>query len=372
MASSYTWHPGAHGIGAIWPLSKPLMVDELFSSWLVRVALAHGCRPGTLTSFVWPQRRIWTRDFDRGLELPELAALAAYSGISAVALQRSTLRHAAQMLLENQVKPIGVWPWVLVLGCRNRFHAGGLQCCPECFTQSDAYYRVQWRLAWHTSCPVHGVNLIDCCQHCHSPLQPSLLGPESQLTHCSACGFSLGMCARTSPSPDALAFQQYADALVSEVGLYGNVKLGFAQWMRVARAMISLLQVAARRRSDVLVRFCEKLGVDIFSMSPSLLGLPFEYLAEADRARLLAGAWMMMSAGPDRFMSEASRASLPVTALHIPANGAPDILIEMAGALKIHSPRRPTTRDLSQPRTQLEVLRMWLRLTRRMRRSGHC
>lgn len=370
MAASYTWHPGADGVAPVWPLSQSLIADELLSSWLVRVALAHGYSPSNLASVVWPAFRIWTQDFDRGIELRRLEVLAAYTGITATTLQCSTLDRVAKLLVNDPSKRTGVWPWVLVLGCRSRFHAGGLQCCPECFTQGKTFYRIQWRLAWHTSCPIHNVGLIDCCQRCHSPLQPGLLQASELMGQCHACGALLGACARVAALPDALAIQQYADQLVTAPGSFGNITLDFTQWMRVARAMISLLQVTARQRSRTLLQFCKNLGVDTTSLTPASLGLPFEYLAQPERAKLLGGAWALMTAGPDIFIHEAKRLALPLYALHVPSHGAPDILIRMVSALKVHSPHRASQRNDDHPRTQMEVLRMWLRLTRRMRRNG--
>ncbi|WP_339434276.1 TniQ family protein [Pseudomonas sp. EA_65y_Pfl2_P78] len=346
------------------------MPDELFSSWLARVALAHGYSPTSLAAVVWPTLRIWTQDFDRGGELSRLEKISAYVGIPATQLQLSTLRQAAQLLLGGHTEQPGVWPWLLVLGCRNKFHAGGLQCCPECFSHGNPYYRIQWRLAWHTCCEIHEISLIDCCYQCGAPLQPGLLKAGNLLRQCHACGSELAACARTAPLSGALAIQKYADQMIGSSGLFGDVALDFTQWMRIARAMVSLLQVAARQRSKSILQLCECLGVDAVSLTPALLVLPLEYLAQPERARLLAGAWAMMVAGPDRFMSEACRATLPVSALHVPAHGAPDILMRMAGALKIHSPHRPIQRDMDHPRAQLEVLRMWLRLTRRMKRNG--
>ncbi|RON75826.1 hypothetical protein BK675_10945 [Pseudomonas fluorescens] len=187
---------------------------------------------------------------------------------------------------------------------------------------------------------------------------------------CHACGALLGACARVEALPDALAIQQYADQLVTAPGSFGNITLDFTQWMRVARAMISLLQVTARQRSQTLLLFCKNLGVDTTSLTPASLGLPFEYLAQPERAKLLGGAWALMTAGPDIFIHEAKRLALPLYALHVPPHGAPDILIRMASALKVHSPHLASQRNDDHPRTQMEVLRMWLRLTRRMRRNG--
>src|SRR3954466_10189782 len=92
MASTYTWHPGANPVGPKWPIPVSLLPDELFSSWLVRVALAHGCDPLTLTRTIWPRWRVWCSDLDRGIDASHLKSISECSGINESSFAMTNLR----------------------------------------------------------------------------------------------------------------------------------------------------------------------------------------------------------------------------------------------------------------------------------------
>lgn len=371
MGTSYSWHPGARGLTPRWPLTPPLLADELLSSWLVRTALSHGCSPTTLTSAAWPSFRAWSRDLDRGVAPDQLSVLAQATGLPVQQLTASTLKPIVESLLEvGQPPRAGIWPWFLVLGYRNRLHAGGLQCCPECLKQPMPHYSIQARLAWHTGCPLHRVQLVDQCHHCHAPLQPERLLPGEELSQCHHCGKPLSLCPRELFSDPAFAFQSFADECYGRSATYGQVELSFSDWMKVARSLIGLLQTAARYHSGEAAQFFEALGIDAATLHSSSTGLPFECLRPAERAELLGNVWMIMRAGPDRFMDLAKQASLPSSWLPLPAQGAPAVLINMASVLTVHSRGTPTRRGCEIPRHPRQVLRMWLRLYRRMRRDG--
>ncbi|MNJ37196.1 hypothetical protein D3C77_320050 [compost metagenome] len=369
MAPSYTWHPGADGIAPRWSIPQRLLRDELISSWLVRVALAHGCNPNTLTEVLWPGSRAWTHDLDRGFVSERLTVLSHASGITENALQAATLAPVAGLVSPSR-KGSGIWPWVLVLGCRNRLHAGGLQCCPSCFVQGIPYYRIQWRLAWHTACPLHHTLLIDRCSKCLTSLQPGLLQPGDWLPQCHACKVSL-----TAGQPDqemvnALAFQSHVDHLVAHLGHYGDVPICLAEWLHVARALLSLVRAASHQKSHVLMDFCGSFGVEASALRPTSLGLPFEYLSTAERARLLAAVWSIMRVGPERFVAEARRVALPSSALSFSPGTAPNCLVELASSLNHRCRHQRSNGKTHHHRTPQAVLQCWLRLQRRVRRNG--
>lgn len=167
-----------------------------------------------------------------------------------------------------------------------------------------------------------------------------------------------------------MSFQAFADGACRSGAVYGQKQLSFSDWMGVARAMISFLQNAVSHPSLSIQRFCRDIGVEISLLQPSSLGLPFEYLAPAERAGLLGQAWVIMQAGPERLMELAARAELPVTAFPLPRKGAPQILLEMVSVLTRHNQRKPGRKSHRQSRTPFEVWRMWHRLQRRTRRNG--
>ncbi|WP_425273422.1 TniQ family protein [Pseudomonas morbosilactucae] len=371
MEAPYTWHPGACCLNPRWPLTPPILPDELFSSWLVRTAHAHGCSPNTLTSAVWPRARAWACDVDRQLSEARIDALARVTGFSAQALAASTLWQPTRVLHPNpMMRRMGNQPWVLPLGSRNQSHAGGLLCCPLCICGPVPHYLLQHRLAWHTACPRHRVLLVDRCPTCMSALQPARLRFDTPLHLCHHCGQSFGKHPTEPMVISALSFQAFADAASRSPAQFGQASVSFSDWMNIARVMVSFLEYAIRHPSDSTRRFCQTMGADTGSLEPSALGLPFEFLAPAERAGLLGQAWVIMQAGPERFMEAAAEARLPVSAFPLSAVGGPELLLQMVSVLVRHSHHSPGRLPHRQSRTPLEVWRMWHRLQRRTRRSG--
>ncbi|QTT85368.1 TniQ family protein [Pseudomonas chlororaphis] len=368
MAASYTWHPRVDGIDPKWPIPQSLMADELFSSFLIRSALAHGCSPIALTSVIWPAQRVWTLDLDRGPAPNNLEVLSRLSGISVPVLQSSTLQPAAHCILNLSSPHFGVWPWVLVLGCRNRRHAGGLQCCPLCMGQPNPFYRIQWRLAWHTRCSLHRTRLIDCCPTCQAALHPSLLQQGGSIAYCHFCKSPLTRSVQADVSEGAAAFQHYVDDMVWSGTWYGHLQLSCCEWLGVARAMLSLVRSASGATPHAQEVFCEVMGTSVLP-EPAHLGLPFEYLSVGERERLLEVVWSIMRAGPARFL-EAASAVFPPSALRSFAKGAPRLMALVPS--KLTSRHCTINRKVTMAGTQKPqaVLRSWLRLIRKIKRDG--
>ncbi|MBK5003493.1 TniQ family protein [Pseudomonas sp. S32] len=291
------------------------------------------------------------------------------TGLRVQDLLASTLLPIIRLLHPNPVVlRSSQLPWILPLGCRNRSHAGGLLCCPVCIMDPQPYFRQQYRLAWHTACPRHRALLIDRCPCCYSALQPGRIAAEHPLSNCHHCGCSLGSSSSEAAIESALAFQTFVDTASHSTAAYGGVSLSFSEWMSIARVMISFLKKATRHPTVTALRFCKAIGVDTSQLKSSSLGLPFEYATPAERAGLLGQAWVIMQAGPERFMELAADAELPVTAFPLPALGVPEIFKQMATAFSQHPPHKRGRSGPSHTRAPLEVWHMWNRLQRRMRR----
>lgn len=371
MEASYTWHPGAHCLKPRWPLTPPILPDELFSSWLIRTAHAHGCSPSTLTASAWPKSHAWAVDLDRWHSWADFKALSGIVGMSPQTLLACTLwRVMSNLHPYPVVLNTGSVPWILPLGCRNHSHAGGLMCCPCCIDGPTPHYLLQSRLAWHTVCPRHRVLLIDHCLRCGAALQPARLQPGHPLSECHHCGQSL---AHKSSGPlieSTLEFQSFADLASGSRALFGDRSMSFSEWMAIARLIISFLLYAIRHPSAGTLQFCRAIGVEISLLQPSSLGLPFEYLSPAERSVLLGQTWVIMQAGPERFMELASCTGLPISAFPALATGAPEIAKEMLSVLIRHSQHRPGRKGQRQSHTPLDVWQMWHRLQRRTHRNG--
>lgn len=229
----------------------------------------------------------------------------------------------------------------------------GLMCCPCCIDGPTPHYQLQSRLAWHTVCPWHRVLLIDRCLRCGVALQPARLQPGHPLSECHHCGQSLAKKSFGPSIESALEFQRFADLASGSSPLFGDRPLSFPEWMAVARLIISFLLNAIRHPSAGTLQFCRAIGVEISLLQPSSLGLPFEYLSPAERSVLLGQTWVIMQAGPERFMELASCTQLPISAFPSLAKGAPEIAREMLSVLTRHSQHRPGRQGQRQSHTPL-------------------
>lgn len=364
------WRARTYPVDAVWPFVPPLLDDEIISSWLVRCALKHGCEPLVLTNNVWPGYRIWSIDPDRSLSAEHAVALGRLSGMTTEALHASTLTAVHQSIAGETMFPHGVAPWLLCLGIRNRRRCRGLQYCPLCFAQREPYYRLQDRCAWHTSCPIHQVALLDCCDRCHAPLCPQLIGPpQENIGRCHRCGYEL-CSAPVGPSlASAMSFQASTDSLFGGLTLpYGNSRLNLSEWFELAHWMLGVLRCAARDHGSRISSFFDKLDVSVETLHPPPTGLPFEYLAPGERASLLSNVWKMIQAGPDKLISAAVQEEIRRSLL-IPQSGRlPFALAQLATVLKVSRQGRGGHLHSGSPRPPSSVLMRWNRLLRKFQR----
>lgn len=186
-------------LGSVWPAYSKPKDDELLSSWLVRLSMAHGLKLHTFCSLAWPRKAIWNRDIDKSADDGILALLSEKTNTSLEHVRQTTLSAYEGVLYEKH-NPLGNTPWVMPLGIYHRLRLHfGLQFCPLCLAADrEPYFRRRWRLAFVTVCVEHGVVLSDRCSQCATPVNfhRDELGIRrkqvaTSMTLCHACGFDL-------------------------------------------------------------------------------------------------------------------------------------------------------------------------------------
>lgn len=220
-----------------WAIHVPVLPDELFSTWLVRAALAQGCDPMHLTGALWPRWRAWTVDLDRGINEHRMAILAARSGVDALRLEAATLRPVLAAVAPGVKPEQATWPWVLSQGSRNRRRHGGLQFCPSCLAEDTTpYFRRTWRLAWHVGCQRHCTLLTDHCGQCQALVEPHRVRfIDATICRCPSCGHDLRRTTTEQVCPQALAFQITADKVLAHGrGTWLAEEVSREAWFRLA------------------------------------------------------------------------------------------------------------------------------------------
>jgi len=365
MGTPYTWHPGTLPVGGQWAVLCPLLPDEALSSWLVRAALAQGCDPLVLTASVWGRWRVWAMDCDRHVPSSKLTTMAKVSGLSADNLHAATY-HPIICRIAGHVPPNRYpWPWITPFGRRNRKCVQGWSYCPRCLAADrNPYFRLSWRLAWHTGCATHGISLRDHCPHCEGPVLVHRHRAESSsLAECALCGGDLRVTPLNRPHAD-VALQAIIDQAAGDgVIQWGAERIASHLWFDLAHYFIGWLRVldgSGRRR------LLETLLPDAATLSRPGMSLRVETLPIEARAEIVETAFRLALCDPQRFKSMALEVGLTQAAFRT-RRRLPVLLASLIGTLPV-SKRVRSNAGKSRtcgPRSRMEIERMWRHLQRK-------
>lgn len=268
MDEAHSWHPGTRRVASRWAVPVDLLPDEIFSSWLVRAALANGCDPMVFTGAIWPRWRVWIGDLDRNIPDERLAVLAKESGIRPEAFKGALLRPVFLSVMDEEPPLKSGWPWLIPTGSRNRKRSDGLQYCPRCLAEDRTpYYRLQWRFSWHTVCPKHGCGLLDRCPHCSAVLEPHrLVLGTPHIGVCFTCGGVLADAPVEIPKERyALRIQEATDNAIRNGGgeTFGE-RVTVRGWFAMLRFWNELIRMSMRSETVAMSALAQQWpsGVD--------------------------------------------------------------------------------------------------------------
>lgn len=193
--------------GQLWLYRCKPQDDELFSSWLVRLAWGLAVKLQYLCVQVLKQQPgFLATDLDRAPSPEVLSRLVDGTGVSPERARMTGLS-AYEGLLWAQFVEKGPLQWVLPIGRLGRRRVGhGLQYCNACLQEDPVpYFRRHWRLAFSVVCVKHGIPLRDACPFCGGAIQfhvqdfgRRLLPFECRITRCASCWRDLRDAPRTS------------------------------------------------------------------------------------------------------------------------------------------------------------------------------
>jgi hypothetical protein len=147
--------------------------DELLSSWMVRVALAHDTMPWSFYNMHFPEYKniIFSRDLDVWAPHELVYKLSQKSGYEIEELYNLTLRSLIGTVLPN-FNPSCMnkyFSYIKVRGRSNRLY--GQKFCFECLKDDKTpYFRKEWRLKSVYVCKKHNLPLRDRCPKCGIPI----------------------------------------------------------------------------------------------------------------------------------------------------------------------------------------------------------
>jgi hypothetical protein len=185
--------------GTLWPAHLKPKPDELLSSWLMRLSMAHGQKLHTFCSLAWPGKAIWNRDVDKSASAEIVHTLSNKTATPVLRAQATTLSAYEGVLYEKHNR-FGPNPWIMPVGIYHRTRVQfGLQYCPLCLAEDEEpYFRRKWRLAFMVICENHHKLLHDRCPQCGGAVNfhRDELGDfrkyaPTSMINCYVCGFDL-------------------------------------------------------------------------------------------------------------------------------------------------------------------------------------
>lgn len=159
----------------------PPLEDELFSSWIVRMAYAHWTHPHSFTNQYLGYRynSFFRRDPDVSM-VPQAVKKLGRMCRGKVDVYSLTLKTYAGYLQEE------------ITDIPNLFLCP-LRFCPACLRQDKVpYFRKKWRVMFYTVCQEHECYMQDGCPKCGEKLNISkMYRDDKPYTYCHRCGFEL-------------------------------------------------------------------------------------------------------------------------------------------------------------------------------------
>lgn len=292
-------------------LIRPQPIEgESLSSWRQRAGMANGFRHYPLLNE--NSRRT---DGDRFPSQREVEWLAEQFRVSVERIREMSLEHIGEKLSDRfclTSKP----HWVVPMG--RRIASSGGAYCPVCLGEDEVpHFKLAWRFAFVTSCPVHGCQLLEVCPRCSSRVWPPYIFRNASqrvadIGVCGHCGH------RLHESPAIPTSDQQSEKLWRCVEC-GDVPAEVLQ-ARTPKELFmgiwAISQLFIRNQSAHL------LTVTPYRQAPPKIGTSKIELADAcDREALVNAAYWLLQEWPDRFLRTANKAD--ISRYHVTVSRAP-------------------------------------------------
>jgi len=165
--------------------------DELLSSWLTRMAHAHGRSLSLfISSYIKNDGISLARtDIDFKYDEKLFKQLSIKSRLDIKTIKEMSLRSEEGYLFScNDC----LYPPKLIRKLIDKRTHNGLMFCPECLKEDKVvYFRKYWRYGFYNVCTKHKLFLVDRCWKCNAPVKYTKTKYTDEIYNCYKCGNDL-------------------------------------------------------------------------------------------------------------------------------------------------------------------------------------
>lgn len=221
----------------ILPGYVPPMPDELFSSWICRLAINHKIKPRSfIVNYFGTKEGFWNRDIDTLMIPSVIEFLVNHTPLQHEQIEKLFIKSYEGYVFQK-CSDAGSNLGINALGIyhRNR-KLFGLTYCPSCLRKLPAYYQKSWRLMTSIVCTECNLYLLDRCPKCNSPITFHRINIHdntsgikfSKLNICSNCKKELTDSKYYDvPNDRVLKYQKCVNEII-KTGYYGANNYSFS------------------------------------------------------------------------------------------------------------------------------------------------
>lgn len=217
----------------VWPVHPQPLPDEIFSSWLMRVAKANSQKLTSIFHLAVPDYKNFGKSIDSSIPKEAVELMAYYLRTPIQVALDTSLNSYEGVIFEASTPKLKHKTGILNTG-ETRHNLHYQQFCPVCLSDGVPYFRKTWRVSSITVCTKHGCVLLDRCPECNSAViymnndNKSKHDPfRGEITECFSCGFDLRKASVQQAHPKVLV-----DAMRFEKSIQnGSVELLPQQWI---------------------------------------------------------------------------------------------------------------------------------------------
>ena len=307
------------------PVHLQPKTDELLSSWLVRLAIAHAMKPETFYSLLSPRNPRLPLHIDETTDARVLYLIKSVTGLSIERVKATTLATYRETLPRYYSPgPSGLrsrsmsYQWVMpISSARSQYQLFGLQYCPDCLSKDEApYFRRRWRFAFVTMCGTHRILLLDRCTHCGLPIDfirnASKAGKKQgmilTMTRCHSCNFDVRAAVSLSPPhstfSDDFEFQEFLLKALEkeEVQVHPGESHPVALFFHKLYCLANLVAFG-KFGAFIRTQLCERYGIKKFAVVQPEKYRSLEVLNVGERFGLMRVAGRVMREWPNDIMT---------------------------------------------------------------------
>lgn len=282
----------------IWPLYVNPFPDELFSSWICRLAYNHRVSPEILINESLNKKstiKININNIDIEPEPNIIDIITKNTPIKIEELNKLFLTDYQSSIVGNNI-PEEILFSLLFLNINDpKKSKRRIVFCPNCLTKETPYFRKKWALSTSIICCECNSYLIDYCPNCYNPFSywnSNYFQIHSSITRCK-CGYDISKNSFSIiPSKLEIEYQNYIDFTISN---------GFNDHTQYSFTYLNVLMFTAFMIKNIIKT--SKYKKKLLKVYPDIvvdIKVPINKWTIADRQHLLPIAFYLLQDFPNR------------------------------------------------------------------------